>query len=310
MPARSMPLSISNSRIAGGARGLRSIAAATVVSVGLYAGLIALWQPTIGAGQDQESDVAIAVERFLYADAVPDAAIVGSSQAWRIPTRALGPRVVNLALAAHNAITGLEIIARSGRVPRRIYVETNMIGRVRNDGFVDGVFAEPGFTLKRYVAALRTTYQPANVAISLLRRAVRGRDEVDYPRVQDRALHDTLIAGGEQIMTQPPDPRGLANDVAKLERLAGVLSSAGAELVFFEMPIEPRLEETNAVVAVRAAVHAAFPADRACWNQDTPPLGLVSSDGTHLDSETAAQFWTTVAATTCHRPAVAAMPGK
>jgi len=289
---------------------LRAIAVATLVAIGCYAGLIALWQPTIGAGQDQESDVAIAVERFLYADAVPDAVIVGSSQAWRIPPRALGPRVANLALAAHNALTGLEIIARSGRVPHRIYVEINMIGRVRHDRFVDGVFAEPGYTLKRYVAALRTTYQPANVAISLLRRAVRGRDEVDYPRVQDRALHDTLIAGGEQSMTQAPEPRVLAGDVAKLQRLAGVLSSAGAELVFFEMPIEPQLEEANAVVAVREAVHAAFPADRACWNQDAPPLGLVSNDGTHLDSETAAKFWTTLAATSCQRPAVAAMPGK
>jgi hypothetical protein len=164
---------------------LRNIATAAIVALGLYATFIGLWPPDVRSGQDQESDVAITVERFLYDGPVPYAAIIGSSQAARIPMSALGAGVANLALAGESPLVGLEIIARSGRIPRRLYLEMNNIGDMPDAAFIDAIFAEPRYTLKRFVKALRTTYQPANVVVSLLRRAARGRDEVYYPKVAD-----------------------------------------------------------------------------------------------------------------------------
>jgi hypothetical protein len=283
---------------------LRSIAISAAIAFGLYAALVEIWSPNVRAGQDQEADNAIAVERFLYDDPAPGAAIVGSSQAQHIPTAALGPRVANLALAAQNPLVGLTIIARSGRMPRQIYVEINQIGGPVDTALVDAFFAEPGYTLKRIVKALRTTYQPANVLVSLVRRTARGRDEIFYPKLADPALHDALVAREQGLLNMPPDAATLDRNLAEAKHLVAVLAARGAEMVFFEMPIEPRFEQAAGVVAVRRAVHAAFPSDGTCWNDVDAPAGLPTTDGVHVDSDTAASFGSSLVETACHQPAV------
>jgi hypothetical protein len=278
---------------------LATVAVTAALSFALYAALIALWSPDIRAGQDQESDIAITVEHFLYGGAVPATAILGSSQAARIPASALGPDTANLALAGKNPLIGIAIIARSGRVPRRLYVETNKLAEPVDTAFVEAAFAEPGYILKRYVKALRTTYQPANVLIALLRRAARGRDDLFYPALADPPLHETLLARQQRLLAAPPDSVVLQQNLAALQRFAVQLAAQGVELVFFEMPIDPALEQTRDVIAVRQAVQAAFPPDRTCWNDPAAPKGAFAMDGIHLDSEAAAGFWTGLAKTIC-----------
>jgi hypothetical protein len=284
---------------------LRAIALAAIIVTTLYALLIAIWAPDVRSGQDQGSDNAIAIEHFLYGKP-PVAAIVGSSQAERFPAGALGPDITNLALAGQNPFVGLSIIARSGHLPRRIYVEINHVDQPVDMALVDGVFAEPGYTIKRFVAALRTDYQPVNLAVSLLRRVTRGRDEVYYAHLVDPPLHDTLVARQQLLLARPPDAALLQANLAELDRLATELSGRGAELVFFEMPIDPALEAAPAIVAVRQAMRTAFPGDKACWNEGTPPAGLPSTDGIHLDSDTAAAFWARLAATDCQQAPLSA----
>jgi hypothetical protein len=298
-----MPSSISNSR--NDTAILRAIALAAVIVTTLYALLIAVWSPDIRSGQDQGSDNAIAIEHFLYGKP-PTAAIVGSSQAERFPAGAFGPDIANLALAGQNPLVGLGIIARGGHVPRRIYVEINHVDQTVDTALVDGAFAEPGYTVKRLISALRTGYQPVNLAVSLLRRVTRGRDDVYYAHLVDPPLHDTLIARQQLLLAQSPDPALLQANLAELDRLAVELTGHGAQLVFFEMPIDPALEAAPAIVAVRQAVRAAFPGDKACWNEATPPAGLPSTDGIHLDSDTAAAFWARLAATDCQRTRLSA----
>lgn len=295
-----MPSSISSSepettRIAP----LAVVAGAAFLSFALYAMLIALWSPDIRAGRDQQSDATIAVERFLYDGRAPRAVIVGSSQAARIPASALDPDVTNLALAGKNPLVGLEIIARAGRIPHRLYIEINRIDEPTDVAFVDAMLAEPGFTLKGYVKALRTTYQPANVLVALLRRIARGRNEVYYPALTDASLHETLIAQRRRELDLLPGAAVLQSNLADLKRLAAFFAAQGTELIFFEMPIEPALEQAPEPVAVRAAALAAFPSDTACWNEAEAPAGLQSTDGIHLDSATAAGFWAGVGKTAC-----------
>ena len=312
MPARSMRLSTFNSRIvgssklAGHAGMLRLIAISGVIAFGLYAALIEVWSPDVHAGQDQEADNAIAIERFLYDEPAPEAAIVGSSQAQHIPAAVFGPGIANLALAAESPLVGLTIIARSGRVPRRIYVETNQIAGPVDTGLIDGFFTEPGYTLKRFVKALRTTYQPANLLVSLARRAARGRDEIYYPKLADPALHDVLVAREQGLLNMPPNALLLESNLGEMKRLVDLLTAQGAEFVFFEMPIEPRFEQAAGVIAVRKAMHAAFPDDRACWYGGTP-AGLPTTDGVHIDSEEAARFGQSLVQTVC-QPTLAAEP--
>ena len=178
----------------------------------------------------------------------------------------------------------------------------NNIGQAPDTAFIDGIFAEPRYTLKRFVKALRTAYQPANVVISLLRRAARGRDEVYYPKVADEPLHNALLAHQQGLLAEAPDAAVLERNLAEINRFSAEFATGATELVFFEMPIDPALEQSPAVVAVRRAAHAAFPRGAACWNDERAPAGLAATDGIHLDSNTAAGFWAKLAKTACRRP--------
>ena len=178
----------------------------------------------------------------------------------------------------------------------------NNIGQAPDTAFIDGIFAEPRYTLKRFVKALRTAYQPANVVISLLRRAARGRDEVYYPKVADEPLHNALLAHQQGLLAEAPDAAVLERNLAEVKRFSAEFATGATELVFFEMPIDPALEQSPAVVAVRRAAHAAFPRGAACWNDERAPAGLAATDGIHLDSDTAAGFWAKLAKTACRRP--------
>jgi len=104
----------------------------------------------------------------------------------------------------------------------------------------------------------------------------------------------------------PPDAALLERNLGEMKRLVDLLTAQGAAFVFFEMPIEPRFEQAAGVVAVRKAMHAAFPDDRACWYGSTP-TGLPTTDGVHIDSEEAARFGQSLVQTVC-QPTLAAEP--
>jgi hypothetical protein len=115
-------------------------------------------------------------------------------------------------------------------------------------------------------------------------------------------LHNALLAYQQGILAEAPDAAVLERNFAELKRFSAEFATGGTELVFFEMPIDPSLEQSPAVVAVRRAAHAAFPRDAACWNDDKAPPGLAATDGIHLDSDTAAGVWAELAKTACRRP--------
>jgi hypothetical protein len=281
---------------------LGAIAAAAVMIFSLYALGIEIASPHVGAGQDQETNNFIAIERFVYDGPVPEAAIVGSSLSRRIPDAALGARIANLALVGKNPLVGLRIIARSGRVPRRVFIEINGVGQPVDNVLLDQIFAEPRYSLKRYIKALRVTFKPANVVVSFVRRMTGVRDSAYFPKLTNEELHQALIARWRGPLDQPPDPARLADNIAEMERLAGALTARGAQPVFFEMPIEPMLEDAPGVLAIRQAAHTAFPADCWCWNDTAAPAGLPTRDGLHLDSDTAAQIGSALIQTACHAP--------
>jgi len=80
-------------------------------------------KPTQARTQSQWQNNQLFVEKFFRAKKTPEVIFVGSSLVLRLGGDY--PCAYNLALAGDSVLTGLSILAKSGRVPRKVFVEIN-----------------------------------------------------------------------------------------------------------------------------------------------------------------------------------------
>jgi hypothetical protein len=246
-----------------------------------YAGLLQAWRPRLTLAPSTALTNRLFVENYAYGKPAPNV-LVGSSMSQRISSASLGPAFTNLALSGGSALTGLAILADSPAQPRRVFIEINRSADGADEKLLHATFDEPGFTARRHIAALRKSYQPLSLVYGLLRGRNREQQESDLNAAQRRGLIATTRA---QLAV--PVPAGmLAARMEELKTLVAKVRARGIEPVFYEMPIEPGLEDSVQMRQVRNAVHAAFPA--ACWLTLDPPGGAHTNDGLHLQLKDAA----------------------
>src|SRR3954453_16136871 len=68
-------------------------------------------------------------QRYVYEVPSDTNVIVGSSMAETLNDAALGDGFFKLTLAGGSVFTALEIVQRSGKIPRVVLIETNVMGR-------------------------------------------------------------------------------------------------------------------------------------------------------------------------------------
>lgn len=91
--------------------------------------VIIIFKPSMSEFQNQWQRNISRVEDFLYKESQEEV-IVGSSMAFNLNKDLLKQsRIFNLSFAGSSVLSGLEIIKRSKRIPKVIYVETNVIFR-------------------------------------------------------------------------------------------------------------------------------------------------------------------------------------
>jgi hypothetical protein len=252
-----------------------SLWCATLILV-LYGLAVQLAQPVIYRAPSQYLNNRMFIERYLYG-APARTVLTGSSLVRRIPQDALAPGMANIGLSAGNAATGLAIVLGSRERPGRVLFEINKIDLGLDRRMVDGVFGWPLHDLRKHVLALRLTYQPMSVFMNLL----RGRREEAEVRVSPETLRRGVARNrGFSSIAMPPDL--LAERIAQIRVMAEQARGRNMQVVFYEMPIAPELQNLTRPSQIRAAMRAAFPPSRWCWLDLSLPRGARTLDGLHL----------------------------
>ncbi len=102
----------------------------------------------------------IVAQDYSLRKTAPLLVITGSSLSMRIPT--LDSRAFNLALGGLSSQTGLEIIERSGQVPRFVLVEVNTLEREIQKDLVAATFNPVQLGLRRLFRSQRSEHRPGN----------------------------------------------------------------------------------------------------------------------------------------------------
>lgn len=257
---------------------------AGVLLLALYQGLI--WAgaiaPSRGINQWQEN--IIQAEGYLYSGQPASLVLAGSSLAANLDVDAIAPEAVNLGMAGGCSQTGLDVILRRQPVPKRVLIEVNdTIERQLDQDFVTRLTQPILRPLRQVFSSLRGEYTPLSVLVSLL----KGQDSPDIKSpetIQADPLRQQEI---DRLATenQPlPDAEFqilLAQEIAVLKSQIQALEAAQVEVLLFNPPVEPALQNTPRQKAIQAELRSQFPESQYNWLPDAPGDWL-TSDGLHL----------------------------
>lgn len=260
----------------------------TTLSLTLYSALIYWFGHDISrTGQTVAQRNLVKAEEYRYEAAEQfDTLIVGSSMSERIPTDSLASSCYNLAMAGLSSQAGLKLIRESGHWPRLIYVEMNtLLTPVRpNELLIDQETPVEQF-MHEHLAFLRQKYQPIGVFKALLRDWQYGKNQVVAVETGlrvDSAFLEKAVAKALLDQQRPLPDSVLRAQVKFVKHELDTFRQHGTQIILFEVPVDPRIQQTAFSRAIKTAITDTFSAlDYTLVMPDSSAV-YSTTDGVHL----------------------------
>ncbi|WP_027303054.1 hypothetical protein [Rudanella lutea] len=235
-------------------------------------------------GQTTEQRNMVKAEEFLFeASTRYDTIIVGSSMSDRLNTDSLSAAYYNLSLAGMSAQDGLQLIEMSGHLPHVLFVETNTLTRDEPSPLMESLNDPTWIWLKRHLPFTRQKFQPAGVFKAMLRDWSHGKGQPVVPETAmyvDTAFLNKAVADRIQAAIPPPDSV-LHASLGKVRNRLDQWRRQGVRVVFFEIPMDPRLQAMPIQGQVRQLVRRYFPSPDYA-HLALPEGAYQTTDGVHL----------------------------
>jgi hypothetical protein len=205
----------------------------------------------------------------------PPVVLVGSSMTARLSGN-VDDCAYNLALTGESSTTGLSVLEGLKAAPRVVLAEINVPERRINRKLVGRSVHGPA----AWISALAPQNMPANLLFSFLSdlRTVPAQPG----KIDDAALEKGLAVQRQEYAREIP-PAVLGENMAQMAADVQTLERAGSQVVFFELPIHPSLEDTPRAAQIRAAFVSTFPGRRLLRSADLANGSAIRTiDGVHL----------------------------
>lgn len=224
--------------------------------------------------------------------------IVGSSMSERMDERILGSSHVKLTFPGGGPLTGLEIVNRSGKRPPVVWIETNVLLRAPEQDLIKDALTPWRVELRKISPVFKEAYRPSEFGVGFLKAVVdkgskalaRKPATADAPAAGlDDAVFEGMMKANREALSKVPSPELLKERVDALAKHVEELSKSGTKCVFFEMPIEPSLQNLAEPAAVRNALKQRFPESDYAWMSLDRGTPWQTTDGIHLTPPEAEQ---------------------
>jgi hypothetical protein len=229
--------------------------------------------------QDQEQQNRYIIERYLADAASTRVVYVGSSMAARLSARGGPSCAFNLSLHGESSLTGLSVATLAASRPKRVFVEINVPERKPNVKLID----KGNSALARHLRLFAVENMPVNLVFSYVYQ-LKGNTTP--------AFDATLLANGlavqQDVYAHEIEPDLLAANMQILRDQVSALEASGTQVIFFELPIHPALEQTPRARQIRTAFIAVFPTERLITSVElSRGIKVRTIDGVHLSLEEA-----------------------
>lgn len=264
----------------------------------LYAGFIARLKPYWSISQHKEQqDNQIKAEKYIYDYQQKHGLVVGSSLSARLGNM---PGIYNLAMNGLSPLDGLAIVSKQKSPPHTVLIEMNFIDREEDTNFT-GLVNNPVLKpAKGLFMSMRADKQPLSVAVEQLQLIL---DRLPSPfatslsttsggstPAKQQARYNELLNKQLERYAQPPAPALFDQQFDKLKQAVSELQRHGTRVVFFEMPVDCRLDNLPRAQAIRLAFRQHFPPTRYSYVALPPCSAFQTSDGLHLDAQSITEY--------------------
>lgn len=255
-----------------------------VILFGLYNLFLVLEKPDIKMFQNQWQKNYSFAQDFIYENKAENI-IVGSSMAARMQNDFLPKDFYNLSFSGGSVLTGLEIIKKSGFIPKNIYIETNIIFRNKDNKLLNNLFYPILWQIKKHIPALQEKYQPLNLVASKIRGSYGKTHKEHMQEKRNEKIFNLTIQ--RRLKNYNKSLESYENELSNLKILIEYFSKKGVNIVFFEMPIENRLANSIKAKEQRKIIKNNF-ANK--WLKLPSNDNYVTADGIHLIYPSAFKF--------------------
>ena len=260
----------------------------------VYALVIPRVLPKWNTWQSQQQSNTILAQRYLYDDVKYETLNISSTLSNRLDRDTLPATIANLGFGGLGITDGLHIVERRGYAPPVVAIEMNVAFKQPDKSFHTSVLTPVFYWMRKYVAVTRDEYQPIGVlkgwasARSEAKKKAFGKAPLAV--AEHDAIFDKMLDLQREQRGKSPDAAALDEVMKEVKRLADALENKGTRIVLFEMPIHPDLAGMAEPVAIRATFSKYFPQDRYRWITSPDARGFNTTDGLHLDEESAARY--------------------
>lgn len=292
-----MNSSTSSSRIAktflgSSIRSIFSPLLACLVLLGLYQVLVfgGFISPTGGINQWQGN--VIKAQQYAY-DTNPTLkmVLVGSSLTSNIRAEYIGSQVANLGLAGGSTQTGLEIVKKKKSKPSILLVEVNdTIDRKIDGKLVDSLYQPLLHFARTHLPIFKEEFKPVSVLISYIKnkydekkKAIinpnEDKEQIKNSPARKKVIEKLVNENSKELDQEEQDLLRKQAEYIKVQ--IAEIKKDGVRVALFDVPGEPRVDNTLKKKQVRELMRSLFPTDSFEWLQE-PSREWVTSDGIHL----------------------------
>jgi len=165
-------------------------------------------------------------------------------------------------------------------------LETNMIFKDPDRGFLDAVFQPGLFELRKAMPMLREENQPSGVLVGYLKRSMNAGDGQVAAQADSMAMSENLLNTNRGIFSKAPADSTQQRFMAALSQEVKALEANGTEVVFLEIPISEELMESPLAIRAREVIQTLFPDHRFVRSDRT----WRTTDGLHLEWHNAQRY--------------------
>lgn len=254
-----------------------------IVLFGIYS-LVVVLNPGMSAPQHQWQENVVKGEKYIYnTKESVNSVIVGSSLACRIIMDSL-PSCYNLSFAGQGIFDGLDIIKRTGKYPKNIFVEMNAILTDENKTFTADLFSPFPFAVKKHIVSLRSDKQPLAFIFPAIQSILHKKDlsKTTNEEVKNTVIFDKMLSIEVGDYSKLPDTTVVNKNFLTLIDYVNYFKKNGVKIVFFEMPINPSLTQLPLAKFIRAEFYKRFPAEEYIYINIPDNSNYKTTDGLHL----------------------------
>ncbi|TFF38753.1 hypothetical protein [Mucilaginibacter psychrotolerans] len=260
------------------------------------------------ATQNTDQQNVTKAENFIYDDTASYRnVIVGSSLSARIVTDSLQD-TYNLAMGGQSIYDGLNILKHREHLPRAVLIETNVFMRKENKVFTNALFSPINYYSKKEIPALRKDKQPIAIFSKIILKGVYfSKDKIkevlhggrtskisisaeikadnEPGDLSTKMTHDTYIESFKL-----PRQEDVVDSFNNLKSYVSYMQKKNVVIVFFEMPIDTRIQELPLQKFLRTKFLQTFPKSNYKYIPLPNWKHCNTFDGLHLTREDAIKY--------------------